>query len=1135
MRLFKLFLVVCVVFCAGAARAQDKGWLGVELTDVAKDEAEKLGWETPRGAKIVKPLAGGPAEKSGIAAGDIVLMLDGQEVESRKTLEAAIEGRTPGTQVRLRISRGGRERTITAALAQRPTSVLQERAATDIHLVLDTGGHRALVKGLAFTPDGQQLISAGDDKVIRFWDIASGRTVKTIRGEIGPGHEGKFFALALSPDGRTLAGGGYLGNFIGTKAPQDEESNKIRIHDVATGELKALLVGHGNIIGSSALAFSPDGTRLLSGSADNTAILWDFAAGKPIRTFKGHANQVYAIGFSPDGTRVATGSFDSTVRYWQVANGTQIGQPMRHNEKVRVLAVSPRDGTIAAGSDDGEIRLWDGETGRLIKILGNQGGIVGNLRFTPDGQRLLSTCGFSGCQNMQRIWDIATGQQTAAFSDHGNIVIASALSPDGRVVATGGGSNQEVRLWDIGTGKGLPGPDGRAKNFVGTGSTYWAASFSSDSRRIAWGTTWRSAPGKDSHPSESTSPLEFQLRLPIGKERLGQPERIGVKKADAPSTGAGKSATAGGKGQEPEPTFVRARRTDGAYSLVHRKGGQFGFDAFLDVSENGQVKTIIERDLTTGNRHLAYGFSTDGKMILSGGSFGVLKAYDLNGKTIADFLGHEGDIWTIAPSPDGRMLISASGDQTVRLWSLAGLGPVAGDKPKRIDPIVTLYNGSDGEWVMWTPQGYYAGSPGADRIVRWHINQGPTKAAREVGAEQLRERLNRPDIVARAIELASADAAIKEAPGTDFRIADLLDRPPPVVRILSPANGAGVTGGTASVRFSIDPGRDPVKRFTVRVNGVQVSEQSGGGIAGEIEVKVPLGKGDNRITIVAQNNIGESKADDGTITVTHQGEGALDRRGTLHILAVGIDKYANMPKICGDTGTKSCDLSYPGSDARAFEKSIRARLGAQHRNVVSKVLIDGGQTPPTAANVRDALGSLRNTAAETDTVVVFIAGHGINDGADYLFLPSDTTPEGSGWRGSSVIPWVELERIVFGTKGRRYLFVDTCHAAGAYNAKLGNSAYHADIVAFTSAGVDEEAVELSAIAQGVFTYSIVDGLAGAADRDGDKLIRVEEMGLYLRERTKALIDKHWPDFPGKRPVPEFHKGRDAGNHVLTRL
>src|SRR5262249_15581763 len=144
--------------------------------------------------------------------------------------------------------------------------------------------------------------------------------------------------------------------------------------------------------------------------------------------------------------------------------------------------------------------------------------------------------------------------------------------------------------------------------------------------------------------------------------------------------------------------------------------------------------------------------------VISGGANGELIAYSREGKSLGKFVGHVSEVWAVAPSPDGRYLLSGSDDQTVRLWNL-----------KSRELLVTLFQGRDGEWVMWTPQGFYAASgPGAE-LIGWQINRGPLREADYITAAQLRTHLNRPDIVARAIQLASAEAAAKEAHGADFK------------------------------------------------------------------------------------------------------------------------------------------------------------------------------------------------------------------------------------------------------------------------------------------------------------------------------------------------------------------------------
>src|SRR5262249_2103723 len=151
-----------------------------------------------------------------------------------------------------------------------------------------------------------------------------------------------------------------------------------------------------------------------------------------------------------------------------------------------------------------------------------------------------------------------------------------------------------------------------------------------------------------------------------------------------------------------------------------------------------------ERDTSNGSRHIAYSFTPDGRSVVSAGSFGVITAYDLRGNSSGEYVGHEGDVWAVSPSPDGRLLVSGSADQTLRLWNASTRELVA-----------TLFYGSDGEWVIWTPQGYYAASPNGDKIVGWQINRGVDRDADYVTAHQLRDHFYRPDIVERAIVLAS--------------------------------------------------------------------------------------------------------------------------------------------------------------------------------------------------------------------------------------------------------------------------------------------------------------------------------------------------------------------------------------------
>lgn len=960
--------------------------------------------------------------------------------------------------------------------------VLQASAATAQErpvLMLDSGGHMGLVSSVVFTPDGKYLVSTGYDKVIRVWDWQAGQVVRVLRGQVGAGDEGRINAVALSPDGRRLAAAGQM-------ALRGQLAQPIRIYDFETGELVQLLTGHtGKII---ALAFSPDGMRLLSGSGDRTAVLWDVTTGRLLHRLDRHKAEVYGVGFTPDGARVVTGSFDRMIRLWRSADGRLIAE--LNALKDYALAVSRKDGTIASGSLDGEIRLWDSGTGRHLSTFKQGRTVVGSLNFSPDGRWLLSTCGGgNSCDvDAQYIWDITNGNVIQAYRGHDNSVLAAAISPDGRLVATGGGDQHEIHIWDLQTGQ-------NKKILRGTGNPVWAAGFAADGSSIAWGHMW-----EKHDPGNGYGPLQYELRLPGAGSVLGRPERLENASAEK---------------------WLRARTKHGPHSLAHAKGGGYGLDAVLRIEKSGKLVARIQRDFSNGYSHRAYGFSPDGETIISGGSNGYLAAYDLQGRARGAYVGHEGDIWAVAISPDGRLLATGAHDQTLRIWNLVTR-----------ELIVTLFHGADGDWVLWTPQGYYMGSPGADKLVGWQINKGQDQAAEFVGAEQLRQHLNRPDIVEKSIILASAEQAVREAPGATFRLTELLSRPVPRFKIEAPIHGSTERSGRATVKIMIEATPDPIKAIRVQVNGRQIVEQTpdtgtGGFQPGERTLDVPLAAGRNEVRVTLTNAIGEKAA---TVTLIHDGEGALDIRGTLFILAVGVDKYPGLGRTCGADGDASCDLRFAGADAGALVAAAEKRLGPAHSAVVKRVLVNdaGASDEPTVTNILDALDLLKQ-ANETDTVLLFISGHGFNDGPHYRFLPTNAELMGGRFRSATVVPWQILQEAVETAKGRRILLIDTCHAANAYNQRLGNAAYHANIIAYTAARFDQEALEDNNLGHGLFTYAVVEALAGKGELAAKRQISTKELAEYVLKRVDELSKKLQ-----RAQEPQYFRGRDAVDYVLAR-
>jgi len=342
------------------------------------------------------------------------------EVSSGKQL-AVFDGHGRSVVASACSDKGGR----VATLTEEKTVRLWEVPSGKNLRVLE--GHDAKVLGggvtnIRFTPDGTRLVTGSGDKTARLWDAITGKQLAVLR------NNDRTDGLRLSSDGSKLA---------------TVSGKNVRLWDLATAKQIALLEGPSRYAG--AISFSPDGSKLASGSHDKTVRLWDVATGRQLAVFEGHDG---LIGFGPDGTRLVTYGAN-TLRILEVASGKELA--VLKVPAFAQLAFS-RDGTrVATGSELGPVVIWDAHTGeRLVELRGHGRGFYNVPAFSPDGKRL-ATC---SSDRTARLWDVATGKQLAVLEGHGAEISRLAFSPDGTRLATAS-ADKTARLWDIPTGKQL--------------------------------------------------------------------------------------------------------------------------------------------------------------------------------------------------------------------------------------------------------------------------------------------------------------------------------------------------------------------------------------------------------------------------------------------------------------------------------------------------------------------------------------------------------------------------------------------------------------------------------------------------------------------------------------------------------
>ncbi|MHA2233457.1 MAG: WD40 repeat domain-containing protein, partial [Candidatus Hodarchaeales archaeon] len=268
---------------------------------------------------------------------------------------------------------------------------------TDGNVLHVLSRHHYGVIALDFSPSGELLVSGGIDNMINLWNVSSGEHLHTWSM-----YPHGVIDLKWSPDGQTLAVGG--GEWMVDVKLGNQHDKLLRLLNGTTGEVLRSFVGHTDAVMS--IAFSKDGSKLLSGSWDKSSRLWNVSSGLELRAFGNHTDKVTSVLFSPDESMVLSGSLDKTVKLWNANTGDLI-QEFLANQSIWSMALSPVSQILAVAVDPsitwpnrywltfGEmhncsIQLWDTTGGEILETLRGHRNTIESVTFSADGAILAS-------------------------------------------------------------------------------------------------------------------------------------------------------------------------------------------------------------------------------------------------------------------------------------------------------------------------------------------------------------------------------------------------------------------------------------------------------------------------------------------------------------------------------------------------------------------------------------------------------------------------------------------------------------------------------------------------------------------------------------------------------------------------
>ncbi len=1017
-------------------------------------------------------------------------------------------------------------------------------------------GHTSTVTSVSIDPNGKYFISCSSDKTIKIWDFKSRSLIRTIGLDSYPKSiaidpTGSFFVsseigiikiwnlkkgnlirtlddwgpVAIDPAGKYVISGSW--------------DKTIKVWEVNTGKLLRVLRGHSDEITS--VAVNANGKYIVSGSKDSTVKVWDLNSGNFIRNFNSSSKKksIDSVGIDPSGKYIVAGGRLNSLYVWNLNTGLLI---QSHNYWVESLIIDPKGKYIITGSSDDNVAVWDLKKGDLVCTFKHSDNVTA-VAVDSDGKYIVS-----GSQDKKiKVWDIQNRKELTIPNEN-SIHYSIANDKTGKYLVLGN-KDTTIKVWDIEKGtlvRSILGHKDSVRKVIIDTSGNYIISGSKDTVKV-WdfntGSLVRTLKMFSKKADSVTSDPSFKYRpskclnslmVDPGTKNIitgfndGAIQVWDFKSGALIRTLKGHSRNVFAIAVDPSSKYIVSAGKDKTIKVWDFYSGDLirtveGLPVSLSLAltedaivSGGWTNSLHVSDLRTGSLIRAFNGHTAtvgsvtidpiGEYIVSGSRDNTVKVWGLkSGNLLRTLYGHSNEVESVAIDPTGKYIVSGSADGTLKRWQMNN-GKL----------LATYYTFKDASLCI-TPEGYYTGTGNFQDYIHYVDNNHNIYKF-----DQFSRRFYRPETV----ELALSGQAVPAPESIESLIAN---KPAPQIEILSPTDQSKTDQDVVKITLSLTDNGGGIGDIFVYVNDSLIKAETRGLIIkGKTNpqnkvlrtYQVAMNEGENKIKAIAFNKDNSMSSNPVYVTINSDYKYGAPN---IYVLATGIDEY----------GDPSLNLNYAVADAEYFVQAIQK----QSKDLFNKVIVQSLTKPEETSKkaIENAFKALSEKMTAKDYFIYYASGHGdiskSNDGDSLFYLISSNVifldPDNLA---KHAISQDDLIGFIGNIPARNKIIVmDTCHSGAAGQAiQIAMAGTNQKVAmrgmsnktameliklatgtsTFTASQGYEQAIE-GYKGHGLFTYTLVEGIKGAADQDKDKMIKLTELKSYTEQTVISRSMTHF--------------------------